>query len=69
MDGSWSCSDRSCPSTCSAWGDSHYSTFDGNMFDFHGSCDYVLAKGEGFQVNIQVRIEGDLVVYCKRDAF
>ncbi len=49
--GKWSCQDKKpCVSVCSAWGNSHYETFDGSEFDFHGSCEYVLAAaGEADQ--------------------
>lgn len=43
--GQWSCSERQCSGECSAWGDSHYKTFDGKHYDYQGQCDYVLAKG------------------------
>ncbi|XP_068629642.1 hemocytin [Battus philenor] len=56
--GSWSCTARACAGVCSAWGDSHLSTFDGSQYDFEGVCTYLLAKGsmdgnDGFSVEIQ----------------
>ncbi|GIX94553.1 SCO-spondin, partial [Caerostris darwini] len=42
--GSWNCDSHSCPGLCSAWGDSHFETFDGNLYDFEGTCEYVLVK-------------------------
>ena len=40
----WHCTTRSCPATCSAYGDPHYQTFDGRKYEFHGDCTYVLAE-------------------------
>lgn len=59
--GKWQCSDRECTAECSTWGDSHYKTFDGQMYDYQGQCDYLLAKGfitlaDSFEVVIQVVI-------------
>ncbi|KAK3857259.1 hypothetical protein Pcinc_036476, partial [Petrolisthes cinctipes] len=56
--GMWLCTEEDCPSLCTAWGDSHYKTFDGRMYEFHGTCDYLLAKGKAsradtFEVTIQ----------------
>ncbi|KFM64508.1 Hemocytin, partial [Stegodyphus mimosarum] len=42
--GSWNCDSNPCPGLCSAWGDSHFETFDGRLFDFDGICDYVMVK-------------------------
>ncbi|KAL4222951.1 Mucin-5B [Mactra antiquata] len=40
----WVCESKECPAVCSAYGDSHYTTFDGKSYEFQGSCDYVFAK-------------------------
>ncbi|RUS78727.1 hypothetical protein EGW08_013514, partial [Elysia chlorotica] len=40
----WQCTQRNCPSTCSAFGESHYTTYDGREFEFQGACDYVLSQ-------------------------
>lgn len=69
--GSWQCTDRPCPATCSAWGDSHFETYDGRDFDFQGACNYVLTKGaidsgEGFTVTIQNVLCGSMGVTCSK---
>ncbi|GAB6030548.1 hypothetical protein CHUAL_007413 [Chamberlinius hualienensis] len=43
--GIWNCEKKECPEICQAWGASHFKTFDGRSYEFHGDCDYTLAKG------------------------
>ena len=44
--GEWSCTSKTCPGLCAAWGEGHYKTFDDKMFDFTGNCEYILARGQ-----------------------
>ena len=69
--GKWHCTDHQCSAECSAWGDSHFKTFDGKMYDYQGQCDYVLAKGslnveDTFDISIQNVPCGSLGVSCSK---
>lgn len=44
--GFWACEDQDCDGVCSAWGNSHYQTFDGRIYDIEGDCQYMLAKSK-----------------------
>ena len=42
----WTCEEQACDGVCTAWGNSHYETFDGRIYDIEGDCQYMLAKGK-----------------------
>ncbi|XP_077374539.1 otogelin [Festucalex cinctus] len=42
--GSFQCEFRPCPSMCTTYGDRHYRTFDGLLFDYIGACQVYLIK-------------------------
>uniref|UniRef100_G3PZ77 Otogelin n=1 Tax=Gasterosteus aculeatus TaxID=69293 RepID=G3PZ77_GASAC len=45
--GTFRCAFRACPAMCSAYGDRHYGTFDGLLFDYVGACEVHLVKSSG----------------------
>uniref|UniRef100_A0A7N5ZRD3 Otogelin n=1 Tax=Anabas testudineus TaxID=64144 RepID=A0A7N5ZRD3_ANATE len=54
--GVWNCTDYSCPGECSVTGDMNFQSFDGRIYTFPASCQYVLAKSHNsgkFTVTIQ----------------
>ncbi|GLD55777.1 otogelin-like protein [Lates japonicus] len=54
--GVWNCTDYSCPGECSVTGDMFFQSFDGRIYTFPATCQYVLAKSRNsgrFTVTIQ----------------
>nr|XP_057933601.1 otogelin-like protein [Doryrhamphus excisus] len=54
--GVWNCVDFSCPGECSVTGDMYFESFDGRVYTFPATCQYVLAKSRKsgkFTVTIQ----------------
>uniref|UniRef100_A0A3B3VYR0 Otogelin n=1 Tax=Poecilia latipinna TaxID=48699 RepID=A0A3B3VYR0_9TELE len=54
--GVWNCTDHTCPGECSVTGDMYFQSFDGRIFTFPATCQYVLAKSRNsgkFAVTIQ----------------
>ncbi|CAG5849011.1 unnamed protein product [Menidia menidia] len=54
--GVWNCTERSCPGECSVTGDMYFQSFDGRIYTFPATCQYVLAKSRSsgrFTVTIQ----------------
>ncbi|KAG8438101.1 hypothetical protein GDO86_008693 [Hymenochirus boettgeri] len=49
--GQWHCTSTPCPGTCAIEGGSFVTTFDANMYRFHGNCAYVLVTGQDLAKN------------------
>lgn len=69
--GKWSCTKKKCSSTCFAWGDSHFHTFDGMLYDFEGVCSYMLSRGQlstgdRFSIELQNKLCGLDGVSCSK---
>ncbi|XP_030649228.1 otogelin [Chanos chanos] len=56
VEGAWNCTEHSCPGECSVTGDMYFKSFDGRVYTFPATCQYVLAKSRNsgkFTVTIQ----------------
>ena len=53
----WECTEKACRAQCRAYGDSHYTTFDGTNFKFQGACDYVFAQAKNGAWRVTVKNE------------
>ncbi|ROK23437.1 Otogelin [Anabarilius grahami] len=54
--GIWNCTEHNCPGECSVTGDMFFQSFDGRVYTFPATCQYVLAKSRNsgrFTVTIQ----------------
>eukprot|EP00795_Rhopilema_esculentum_P014538 gene14538-5605_t len=69
----WHCTKSECAGWCSAYGDPHYTSFDGKKFMFQGSCEYVMVqdfcngKNGTFRVQTQNVVCGSTGVTCAKD--
>ncbi|KAL0894249.1 hypothetical protein ABMA27_014259 [Loxostege sticticalis] len=51
--GEWKCTQVACGARCSAVGDPHYTTFDGQRYDFMGHCTYTLLQTDNVTVEVE----------------
>ncbi|MBN3292586.1 MUC2 protein, partial [Polypterus senegalus] len=42
--GTWQCTNKKCPGTCTIYGGGHYLTYDGLRYEFEGDCEYIATE-------------------------
>ncbi|XP_078669662.1 uncharacterized protein LOC144910425 isoform X2 [Branchiostoma floridae x Branchiostoma belcheri] len=57
--GVWSCTTKDCAAQCSMFGNSHYTTFDGNSYQFEGTCKYIIAQDYCYNQTGSFRIHAE----------
>uniref|UniRef100_A0A087X468 VWFD domain-containing protein n=1 Tax=Poecilia formosa TaxID=48698 RepID=A0A087X468_POEFO len=65
-EGKWECETFERPATCSVEEGSHFTTFDGTTYAFHGNCIYTLAK-DGVSPNFTIRAHLDQCAQKRAD--
>ncbi|CAL8243638.1 unnamed protein product [Lota lota] len=55
--GTFQCVTRPCPSMCTAYGDRHYKSFDGLLYDYIGACKVYLVKSSSADMVLSVMTE------------
>lgn len=70
MDGVWTCEENECAGMCRAYGDSHYTTFDGKNYQFHGLNVFTLIRStheseHKFQVGFELNYFGLKLLWDK----